>query len=126
MIVSPAPASSSAGLATSGVDNRALDFTDRPRVVDSGRLARCGDCSCATEGSPTPYKPAVQTRNEVPRGDRLRRDDRVAGDLLHQRLAALPAEHGAGAVRGAALPAGAGRAGLLGAQDPLDLAELGV
>ncbi len=54
----------------------------------------------------------------------LAAQDRVVGDLLQQRLAALPAEGGAGAVRGSAGGAGAGRPGLLHPHDPFDLAEL--
>ena len=47
-------------------------------------------------------------------------------DLLEQRLPALPAERGPAAVRRSAVAAGAGRAGLLQAQDPLHFAQLRV
>src|ERR1700743_3741157 len=52
--------------------------------------------------------------------------DRVAGDLLEQRFAALPAEGGAARVGGAAGGAGAGGGGLLHAEDPFDLVQFGV
>jgi phosphate transport system ATP-binding protein len=55
------------------------------------------------------------------RGRRL-----VGGGVGHQRPAALPAERGAGAVRRAAIGADARHRGLLQAQDPLDLLQLGV
>ncbi len=54
------------------------------------------------------------------------RADRVAMNLLQQRLPALPAVHGADRVRCAARGALAGGRGLLEPQDPLDLAQLGV
>ncbi len=53
-------------------------------------------------------------------------EDRVARDLLEERLAALPAVGRAAAVRRSAGAARAGRAGLLHAQDAFDLAQLGV
>ncbi len=53
-------------------------------------------------------------------------DDRLRGDLRQQRLAALPAIRGPGAVRRPAGRAHAGGARLLQAQDPLDLAQLSV
>ena len=60
-----------------------------------------------------------------PRGI-LRVADRVARDVLEQRLAALPAVDGAAAVRRSTGAARAGGAGLLDVQDALDLAQLGV
>ena len=51
-------------------------------------------------------------------------EDRLARDLLEDRLPALPAERRAAAVRRSARRARAGRSGLLEAQDPLDLGEL--
>ena len=52
--------------------------------------------------------------------------DRLAGDLLQQRLPALPAVGRAAAVRGAAGTAGARGRRLLHANDAFDLAQLGV
>ncbi len=73
--------------------------------------------------APATTSPAASAE---PRARRSAAQDRVAGDLLEQRLAALPAEGGAGAVGGAAGGAGAGGAGLLHAHDPFDLAQFGV
>src|ERR1019366_4587957 len=54
------------------------------------------------------------------------RADRVARNVLEQRLTALPAVDRATAVRRSTGGAGARRSGLLHAQDALDLAELGI
>src|SRR5581483_10298431 len=58
--------------------------------------------------------------------EELGRADRVGRDLRQQRLSALPAVGGAHAVGSAAGGARSGHAGLLEAQDALDLAQLGI